>query len=123
MLRQQEERPVKSTTFKPYQPKPKSCRETFIEPPAEQPRVEQSSSNQKQIKRMNKNLGKLNKKIRFPKKKHNNLVSKRNSIKKKIEELKGRHQPNPGHYARGTREVQTTINLIENQTHLRLVDG
>ena len=38
---------------------------------------------------MKKKLGKLNKKIRHSKKKHNNLISKRNSIKKKIKELKG----------------------------------
>ena len=89
LLRQLEERPVKSTTFKPYQLKPKRGKETFIKPP-----VEQSSSNQKQIKRMKK-LGKLNKKIRHSKKKHNNLVSERNLIKKKIEELKGPHEHNP----------------------------
>ena len=34
-------------------------------------------------------VSKLNKKIRHSKKKHNNLISKRNSIKKKIKELKG----------------------------------
>ena len=42
---------------------------------------------------MKKKLGKLNKKIRHSKKKHNNLISKRNSIKKKIEELKGPRKP------------------------------
>ena len=42
---------------------------------------------------MKKKLSKLNKKIRHPKKKHNNLISKRNSIKKEIEELKGPHEP------------------------------
>ena len=40
---------------------------------------------------MKKRLGKLNKKIRHSKKKHNNLISKRNSIKKKIE----LHEPKP----------------------------
>ena len=54
LLRQLEERPVKSTTFKPYQLTPKRGKETFIEPPVEQPPVEQSSSNQNQIKRMKK---------------------------------------------------------------------
>ena len=42
---------------------------------------------------MKKKLGKLNKKIKRSKKKHNNLISKRNSIKKKIEELKGPREP------------------------------
>ena len=42
---------------------------------------------------MKKKLGKLNKKIRHSKKKDNNLVSKKNSIKKKIEELKGPGKP------------------------------
>ena len=46
-------------------------------------------SNAKQVKRMKEKLGKLNKEIRHSKKKYNNLISKRNSIKKKIEELKG----------------------------------
>ena len=119
LLRQLEERPIKSTTFEPYQLKPKRGKETFIEPPVEQPPVEQSPSNQKQIKHMKKKLSKLNKKIKHSKKKHNNLVSKRNSIKKKIEELKGPHEPNPGHHTGGMREAQTTINLIENQTHVR----
>ena len=41
---------------------------------------------------MKKKLGKLNKKIRHSKRKHNNLISKRNSIKKKIEELKGNEE-------------------------------
>ena len=45
-------------------------------------------SNAKQVKRMKKKLGELNKKIRHSKRKHNNLISKRNLIKKKIEELK-----------------------------------
>ena len=44
---------------------------------------------------MKKKLGKLNKKIRHSKKNHNNLISKRNSIKKKIEELKGPRDPKP----------------------------
>ena len=42
---------------------------------------------------MKKKAGKLNKKIRHSKKKHNNLVSKRNSIKKKSEEFKGPRKP------------------------------
>ena len=46
-------------------------------------------SNTKQIKGMKKKPSNLNKKIRYSKRKHNNLISKRNSIKKKIEELKG----------------------------------
>ena len=50
--------------------------------------IKQPPSNQKQINRMKKKLGKLNKKIRHSKRKHNNLISKRNSIKKKIEEQK-----------------------------------
>ena len=66
------------STLKPYQLKPKRGKETFIEPPVEQPPL-----NQKQIKRMKKKSGKLNKKIRHSKRKHNNLISKRNSIKKR----------------------------------------
>ena len=79
LLRQLEERnpqPVRPTTLKPYQLKPKRGKETFIDTPVKQPPVEQPPpSNQKQIKRMKKKLGKLNKKIRHSKKKHNNLVS------------------------------------------------
>ena len=114
LLRQLDERnsqPVRPTTFKPYQLKPKRGKETFIEPPVKQP-----PSNQKQIKCMKKKLGELNKKISHSKKKHNNLISKRNSIKKKIKELKRPREPDSGHHTRGT---QTTINLIENQTHIR----
>ena len=73
--------------LKPYQLKPKRCKETFIEPPMKQEPT--PTFNPKQIKHMKKKLGKLNKKIRHSKKKHNNLISKRNSIKKKITELKG----------------------------------
>ena len=74
--------------LRPYQLRGK---ETFIEPP-----MEQSPSNQKHIKRMKKKLGKLNKKIRHSKRKNNNSISKQNSIKKKIKELKGSqemHEP------------------------------
>ena len=78
---------------RPYQLKPKRGKETFIEPPVEE--KESPPSNQKQIKRMKKKLGKLNKKIRHSKRKHNNLISKQNSIKKKIEELKGPRKPEP----------------------------
>ena len=42
-------------------------------------------------------LVKINKKIRHSKRKHNNLISKRNSIKKKIEELKGAREPEELH--------------------------
>ena len=72
--------------LRPYQLKPKRSKETFIEPPMKQELP--PTSNLKQIKCMKKKLGKLNKKIKHSKKKHNNLVSKRNSIKKKIKELK-----------------------------------
>ena len=50
--------------------------------------------NAKQVKRMKKKLSMLNKKIRHSKKMHNNLISKQNSTKKKIEELKGPHERN-----------------------------
>ena len=56
--------------LKPYQLKPEEVKETFIEPPVEQP-----PSNPKQIKRMKKKLGKLSKKTRHSKRKHNNLIS------------------------------------------------
>ena len=69
------------------------------------------TSNQKQIKRMEKKLGKLNKKIRHSKKKHNNLISTRNSTKKKIEELKG---PQPKEL-KGPRELEESYNPIESE--------
>ena len=75
---------------RPYQLNPKRSKETFIESPMKQ--EPPPNSNLKQIKRMKKKLGKLNKKIRHSKKKHNNLISKRNLIKKKIKELKGPHE-------------------------------
>ena len=52
-------------------------------------------------------LGKLNKKIRHSKRKHNNLISKRNLIKKKIEELKGPCEPKESH------EPEESFNPIE----------
>ena len=67
-----------------------------------------TNSNQKQIKRMKKKLGKSNRKIRHSKKKHNNLISKRNSIKKKIEELKGPRPKEP-------REPEESFNPIERE--------
>ena len=79
--------------LRPYQPKPKRGKETLIEPPIEQ--EPPPTSNQTQIKCMKKKLGKLNKKIIHSKKKQNNLISKQNSIKKKIEELKGPREPEP----------------------------
>ena len=65
---------------------------------------------------MKKKLAKLNKEIRHSNKKNNNLISKRNSINKKIEELKGSHELHTG----GTREA---INLTENQTRVRTYRG
>ena len=53
LLRQLEERPVRLTTFKPYQLKPKRGQETFIEPSVKPVEVPPPSS-QKQIKRMKK---------------------------------------------------------------------
>ena len=67
-------------TLKPYQLKPKRGQETFTGPP-----VEHKEVITKQIKCMKKKPGKLNRKISHSKKKHNNLVSNQNSIKKKIE--------------------------------------
>ena len=49
--------------------------------------------NAKQIKCIKENLSKLNKKIRHSIRKYNNLISKRNPIKKKTKELKGLSQP------------------------------
>ena len=51
--------------------------------------------NQKQIKCMKKKLGKLNTKIRHSERKHDNLISMQNLIKKKIEELKGPRKLKP----------------------------
>ena len=84
-----------SQSPRPYQLKPKRGKETFIEPPVEQ--KELPLSNLKQIKRMKKKLGKLNKKIRHSKKDHNNLISKQNSIKKRIKVLKGLRKPKESH--------------------------
>ena len=64
-------------------------------------------------------LGKLNKKIIHSKKKHNNLISKRNLIEKKIKELKGPCEPDSVTTEGCHTEAQTTINLTENQTRVR----
>ena len=93
--RQPELQPPNSQNPRPYQLKPKRGKETFIEPSVKQ--KELPPSNPKQIKRMKKKLGKLNKKIRHSKRKHNNMMSKQNSIKKKIEELKGPREPKESH--------------------------
>ena len=52
-------------------------------------------------------LGELNNKIRYSKKKHNVLISKRNSIKKKIEKLKGPCEP------KESREPEESFNPVE----------
>ena len=112
LLRQLEERNPQPSTLQRQQPalkpalpalsyqlKPKRGQkklapalQAFIEPPVEHPEVS-PPPNAKQIKRMKKKLGKLNKEIRHSNRKRNNLVSKRNSIRKKIEELKGPREP------------------------------
>ena len=94
--------------LKPYQLKPKRGKETFIEPPMKQEPT--PTSNPKQIKRMKKKLGKLNKKIRHSKKKHNNLISKQNSIKK-IKQLEG---PRPEEL-KGPQEPEESFNTIERE--------
>ena len=93
------------TTLKPHQVKPKRGQETFIKPPVEQKEV--PSSNPKQIKCMKKKLGKLNKKISHSKRKHNNLVSMQNSIKKKTEDLKRQQEPEE------SREPEESFNPVE----------
>ena len=60
--------------------------------------------NTKQIKRMKKKSDELNKKISHSKRKHNNLISKRNLIRKKTE---GPRKPEE---SRGPKEF---FNLIE----------
>ena len=72
--RQPELQPPDSWNPRPYQLKPKRGKETFIEPSVKQ--KELLPSNPKQIKCMKKKLGKLNKKIRHSKRKHNNMMSK-----------------------------------------------
>ena len=74
--------PVQRTTSPTPAPRPRGR----VEPPVEVPSP--SNDNAKKIRRMKKQLRKLNKKIKHSKKKHNGLISKRNSIRKKIEELK-----------------------------------
>ena len=82
--------PRPTPTLKPYHLRPKKGKETFIEDIEMPP----PPSNRKQIKRMKKKLSKLSKKIRHSKRKRNNLISMLNSIKKKIEELKGSREQN-----------------------------
>ena len=82
----------RSPALKPYQLKPKKGQEIFIEPPVERKEVS-PPPNAKQIKCIKKNLSELNKKIRHSKRKYNNLISKRNPIKKKTKELKGLSKP------------------------------
>ena len=61
-------KPATTITFETYQLKPKRGK---IEPPVKVP----PPSNTKQIKCMRKKSGKLSKKIRHSKGKHNNLIS------------------------------------------------
>ena len=91
--RQPQLQPPYLQNLRPYQLKPKRGKETFIELLMKQEST--PTSNQKQIKRMKKKLGKLNRKIRHSNKKHNGLISKRNSIKKESKELKGQREPKP----------------------------
>ena len=78
--------------LRPYKLKAKREKETFIEPPMEQ--KESPPTNPKQLKRMKKKLGELNRKIRHSKKKNDGLIHKRNSLRRVIEELKqGTRQP------------------------------
>ena len=51
-------------------------------------------TNPKQLKRMKKKLGELNRKIRHSRKKNDGLIHKQNSLRRAIEELKqGTRQP------------------------------
>ena len=60
-----------------------------LETERERDRVEPPSNDHaKKIRCMKKKLSKLNKKVEHSKKKNNDLISKENSLRKKIEELK-----------------------------------
>ena len=87
-----------ASTLKPYQLKPKTGTETFIEPLIEQ--KESPSTDPKKFKRMKKKLDELNRKIRHSRKRHNGLIHTRNSLRKVIEDRKhgteSEPMPDPG---------------------------
>ena len=90
-------------TLKPYQLKPKRGKETFMEPPIEQPppwsRAPSGPPDPKKLKRMKKKLDELKirkiRKIRHLRKKHNGLTHKQNSLRKVILDLKCGTKPEP----------------------------
>ena len=79
--------------FKPYQLRPKKRRrrnaeiESFIESPIEEPPTTKPPDPRK-LKGLLRKLDKLNKKIRRSRGLHRDLVNKRDSIRKEIEDLK-----------------------------------
>ena len=70
LVRPRQPQPPDWQNPRPYQLRPKRGKETFME------QKELPPSNLRQIKCMKKKLGKLNRKIRHSKRKHNNLISK-----------------------------------------------
>ena len=69
--------------------------EPFLEPPIEEPSIEQPSPDPKKLKLMKKKLDELNRKIRHSRKKHDEMIDKRNSLRKVIEALKRGTKPEP----------------------------
>ena len=110
LIRQLEERnpqppkpspPLAGPIPKLYWLKPKRGKETFMEPPMEQPPSGAkcpTSGDPKKLKRMKKRLDELNRKIRHSRKKHNGLIHKQNFLRKAIEGLKslGTHSTEHG---------------------------
>ena len=84
---------VQLPALNPCQLKPNKGKETFIEPSMEQ--KESHSTNPKKLKCMKKKLDQLNRKIRHSRKKHDELIHKRNSVRKAIEDLKCGSKPEP----------------------------
>ena len=85
--------PKPDTEFKPYQLKPKRDGETFIEPLIEE--QSNTSIDPKKLKRMKKKLDELNRKIRHSRKKHDEMIHKRNALRRTIEGLKHGTKPEP----------------------------
>ena len=73
--------------FKPYQLKDKGSTIGDVQPPKNERKSKSTTFDPKKLKRMKRDLAELNKKIRQSRKKQNNLIHKRNNLKKVIDEM------------------------------------
>ena len=80
-------RPIPPPVFQRYQPREKGSKVSDVQQPEGMDEPPKVKYDPKKLKHMKQNLAELNKKIRRSKKKHDNMIRRKNNLKKAIDEM------------------------------------